>query len=159
MWRKRTGHLPWSFIQVLEFTYCQELVIFLIICTWLATDKNQDCDTSCIFTIIQSAYEKLKDSAPDEVEVKFTRLRKEPKAASAPPAPYEFKSNQERQHQQSQPEKSQSQYKESTSAAAPPKKSFRYQATHASSFGTDQLRDLLRKFGVSLPKSIPCIDD
>lgn len=40
-------------------------------------DKNQDCDTSCIFTAVQSAYEKLKvQVASDSVAQDFQRAQK-----------------------------------------------------------------------------------
>ena len=35
-------------------------------------DKNQDCDSSCIFTAIQSAYEKLEATAPAEAPATST---------------------------------------------------------------------------------------
>ena len=32
-------------------------------------DKNADCDSSCIFTTVQSAYERLHASAPNDREI------------------------------------------------------------------------------------------
>ena len=57
-------------------------------------DKNSDCDTSAIFTIIQSAYETLVASAPDETKSDALPVRhremKKPKEPfrenSAPPS-------------------------------------------------------------------------
>ena len=39
-------------------------------------DKNSDCDTSTIFTIIQSAYEELIASAPDELKSELPTVQR-----------------------------------------------------------------------------------
>lgn len=49
----------------IDFAVCLfSLILYLIL--FLPPDKNPDCDTSSIFTIVQSAYEKLKDTAPED---------------------------------------------------------------------------------------------
>ena len=68
-------------------------------------DKNSDCDTSCIFTVIQQSYEKLSATLDDTPPVAggtssstSTRNPKtEPGRSERPPA-YEFKTFQEREH-------------------------------------------------------------
>ena len=96
-------------------------------------DKNLDCDTSCIFTVLQCAYDKLKDVATSTVD---SNNHTAPHASPQPQT-----------QTYSQPSSKSSASASSTPSATPTmRKETRQASVDVSSMTSDTLRNMLRKY-------------
>eukprot|EP01041_Mallomonas_annulata_P001852 gene1852-3597_t len=113
-------------------------------------DKNADCDTSRVFTIIQSAYEKLMTIAPEGpatvAENKTgtgtstgTKPRPQPPPSTSSTSTSSY-SNSSSSSSSTKPSSNSSQYK---TTAPTPTSAY----PDASTMTTDQLREVVREFG------------
>lgn len=130
-------------------------------------DKNQDCDSSPVFTIVQSAYENLLLAAPDAPRTPTSRAGRRsdmsdpPKPPQPQPQPTQRSAAQQKEPSYGGLYSSERESEDPTSKAyrlAGREKGGQKRTTHASSnvahLTTDELRSVLNKFGFARTESM-----